>query len=177
MFFLLSETELKGLLERLGYSFGWEQMQRPIAYHLQRTAHESSLSNLIYAGATATLDRDTSWQLFTRALFTDCTGGNDSGTKTGIHLGAMAGTLHILHHCYLGLRVCDQTLYLDPSFPVHLNWLRVNLNHQGSDLLVEITAKHLDIIAAPGNTESVKIICQGQVAIVEPGTSIVIHLH
>lgn len=176
LFFLLSETELADLLERLGYSLNREQMQRTIAYHLQHTAHESSLSHLVYAGATATLDCDTSWQLFRQALFTDCSDGGGSSTKTGIHLGAMAGTLHMLHHCYLGLCARNETLYLDPSFPAHLNRLRVSLNHQCNDLLVEITAKHLSITAAPENRESVKIICQGQVATVQPGTSIIIHL-
>ncbi|MFN6565707.1 glycoside hydrolase family 65 protein [Dendronalium sp. ChiSLP03b] len=176
LFFLLSEMELTALLKRLGYAFDQEQMQRTIAYHLQRTTHESSLSRLIYAGATATLDCDTSWQLFTQALFTDCSHRDGSGTETGIHLGAMAGTLHMLHHCYLGLCARDAILYLQPSFPAHLNRLRVNLNHQGNDLQIEITAKHLGITAAPDNRESVKIICQGQVANVQPGTSIGIHL-
>ncbi|MEH2069066.1 MAG: glycosyl hydrolase family 65 protein [Nostoc sp.] len=176
LFFLLSQSELKALMERLGYSFDCEQMQRTIAYHLQYTAHESSLSRLIYAGATVTLDCDTSWQLFTQALFTDCSHRNSSGTETGIHLGAMAGTLHMLHHCYLGLSACYGTLYLDPSFPVHLNRLCVNLNHQGNDLQIEITQKHLVITATAENSESVELVCQGKTATVQPGTSVVISL-
>ncbi|MEH1834144.1 MAG: glycosyl hydrolase family 65 protein [Nostoc sp.] len=62
-------------------------------------------------------------------------------------------------------------------FVSNLNWLRVNLNHQGNDLQIEITQKHLGITSAPENSKSVKIICKGQVATVQPGTSIIIHLH
>lgn len=71
LFFLLPETELQALLERLGYQFDRKQMKRTINYHLQRTAHQSSLSPVVYAGALATLDGDASWQLFTKACFTD----------------------------------------------------------------------------------------------------------
>lgn len=177
LFFLLGETELTALLERLGYSFNREQMQRTLAYHLQRTAHESSLSHLVYAGATVALDRDTSWQLFTQALFTDCADGGGSSTETGIHLGAMAGTLHILHHCYLGLYPCHETLYLNPSLPSHLERLRVSLNHQGNDLQIEIAKNHLSITAAPENREAVKIICQDQTVAVQPGASTILSLH
>jgi trehalose/maltose hydrolase-like predicted phosphorylase len=176
LFFLLSETELTALFDRLGYALSREQMQQTLTHYFQRTAHESSLSRLVYTGATAKIDPEFSWQLFTQALFTDCSDGNDTGTETGIHLGAMAGTLHILYHCYLGLQIRRNTLYLNPSLPSDLNRLRVALNHQGNDLTIELTGKHVRLSADPENRNAIEIVCQEQVATLQPGASIGIAL-
>ncbi len=176
LFFLLSETELTTLLERNGYSFNRTQMQRTIAYHLRHTVHESSLSRLVYAGALARCDCEKSWQLFMETLFADLSGGSSGETKNGIHLGAMAGTLHLLQHHYLGLHAYASNICLDPSLPTSLKRFRVSLQHQGNDLEIEVIDNHLNLIASPINSSSVQIVCWGDVMDLQPGTSITFNL-
>ncbi|WP_428850558.1 glycoside hydrolase family 65 protein [Nostoc sp. ChiQUE02] len=176
LFFLLSEAELATLLERNGYFFNRTQMQRTIAHHLQHTVHESSLSRLVYAGAVARCDCEKSWQLFMETLFADLSGASSEETKNGIHLGAMAGTLHLLQHHYLGLHAYGGKICLDPYLPTSLNRFRVSLQHQGNDLEIEVIDSNLNVIASPINSSSVQIICRGDVMDLQPGTSITINL-
>ncbi|WP_334744654.1 hypothetical protein [Nostoc sp.] len=180
LFFLLSETELTTLLERNGYSFNQTQMHKTITHYLQHTVHESSLSRLVYAGAFARCDRlrrgaahrEKSWQLFMETLFADLSGASSQETKNGIHLGAMAGTLHLLGHHYLGLHAYGSNICLDPYLPTSLNRFRVSLQHQGNDLEIEVIDSHLNVIASPINSSSVQIVCWGDVMDLQPGTSI-----
>ncbi|MDZ8259286.1 glycoside hydrolase family 65 protein [Nostoc sp. ChiQUE01b] len=176
LFFLLSETELTTLLERNGYCFNQTQMQETIAHHLQHTVHESSLSRLVYAGALARCDREKSWQLFIETLFADLSGASSQEAKNGIHLGAMAGTLHLLQHHYLGLHAYGGNICLDPFLPTSLNRFHVSLQHQGNDLEIEVIDSHLNIIASPINSSSVQIVCRGDVMDLQPGTSITFNL-
>lgn len=175
LFLLLSEAEVVDLLARLGYSFDRQQMQRTIDYHLQRTAQESSLSRVVYAAALAKLDGDTSWQLFSQAHFTDLS-KDSTGTKSGIHSGAMAGTLHLLRHHYLGLQIRDRALHLDPAFPKPLDRFCLNLHHQGNDLKIERVENSLSITSAIENSESVNIFCRNQLTNLQPGQSLRISL-
>ena len=140
LFLLLSEAEVTELLARLEYSFDRAQMQRTISYHLERCSQESSLSSVVYAAALAKLDRETSWQFFSKAHFTDLF-KDSSSTKSGIHSGAMAGTLHLLRHHYLGLRILDRAIHLDPAFPDAINRFRLDLHHQGNDLNIQRVGK------------------------------------
>jgi trehalose/maltose hydrolase-like predicted phosphorylase len=172
LFFLLSPTEIQALLEQLGYTFARRQMQRTIEYHLQRTVHESSLSRLIYSGALANLDCEKSWQLFEQVVFTDLSGASSDEAKNGIHLGAMAGTLYILQHHYLGLQLYKGSVYLNPFFPTQLQYLRVRLQYQYNDLLIEKTDHHLHLTAADCNPSSMAIVYQGEARNLQPGESI-----
>lgn len=50
LFLLLPEAEVTALLARLGYPFDRAMFRRTVAFHEQRTRHESSLSRIVYAG-------------------------------------------------------------------------------------------------------------------------------
>jgi trehalose/maltose hydrolase-like predicted phosphorylase len=69
----------------------------------------------------AKLDCEKSWHIFTQVLYTDLSGDSSDEVKNGIHLGAMAGTLYILQHHYLGLEIHKGRIYLNPSFPAQLS--------------------------------------------------------
>jgi len=172
LFFLFSEAEIEALLQRLGYSFDQNQMQNTIAYHLERTSHESSLSHFVYAGAFSQLDREKSWQLFTQSLATDLFGKSSKDATSGIHLGAMAGTLYILQHHYLGLQVDRGKIYLNPSFPIPLKRLRVSFQLQSNEFQIEKIGDHLTVTAANTNQSSISIVYQGEAVNLQPGISL-----
>ncbi len=169
LFFLLSDAEVSDLLERLGYEFGRSQMQQTLKCHFQYTAHQSSLSNLVYAGALATFDIEKSWQLFDQVSFTDLSPEANTGTEVGIHLGAMAGTLHILQHCYLGLEIENGKICLNPCFPNQLERFCLNLHHRQHDLQIKKVGTELNIAAAPTNPNTVQIFYQGEPVKLQPG--------
>jgi trehalose/maltose hydrolase-like predicted phosphorylase len=171
LFFLLSVPEIQTLLDQMGHACDRTQMQRTVEYYFERTVHESSLSHLIYAGAFAKLDCKKSWQLFTGVIMTDLCGNSSGEVKNGIHLGAMAGTLYILQHHYLGLQIHKGSIYLNPSFPEQLSHLRLSLQHHYNDLEIEKTDHHLHITAADSNPSSVTIVYQGEAMNLQPGAS------
>jgi len=172
LFFLLSEPEIQALLQPLGSGCDRSQMQRTLEYHLHRTTHESSLSRLIYAGAFAPLDCEKSWQLFSQVLFTDLSGDSSDEVHNGIHLGATAGTLYILQHCYLGLQISKGTIRLNPSFPEQLRYLRLRLQHHYNDVLIEKTDHQLQLTAPSSNPSSLAIAYQGKTVDLAPGNSL-----
>ncbi len=61
LFYLLSAEELAELLERLGYDYDKELVQRNFEYYGLRTAHGSSLSRVVHAWVAARRDREVSW--------------------------------------------------------------------------------------------------------------------
>jgi trehalose/maltose hydrolase-like predicted phosphorylase len=176
LLFLLPEHELFPLMERLGYTFDQTQLQRTLAYHLQHTVHESSLSHLVYAGALSECDCEKSWQFFMETLFADISGASSGETKNGIHLGAMAGTVHLLQHHYLGLRIHNHSIYLDPSIPPSLRQLRMSIEFRDNDLTIEVTEDCIRITASSLNLSSIQVNCRGEATALEPGTTITAEL-
>jgi trehalose/maltose hydrolase-like predicted phosphorylase len=172
LFFLLPEYELLPLMERLGYSLDKTQIQQTLAYHLQHTVHESSLSHLVYAGALAECDCEKSWQFFMETLFADISGASSAETKNGIHLGAMAGTVHLLQHHYLGLRIHDNSICFDPSIPSSLRQLRMSIEFRDNDLKIEVTEDCLRITASALNLSPVQVVCRGDAKALQPGKTI-----
>ncbi len=51
------------------------------------------------------LNRRRSWSLFSEALESDVADVQGGTTSEGIHLGAMAGTIDLIPHCYTGIEV------------------------------------------------------------------------
>lgn len=172
LFFLLPEHELFPLMQRLGYVFDRPQLQRTIDDHLQHTVHESSLSRLVYAGALAQCDREKSWQFFLETLFVDTTGASRSEAKNGIHSGAMAGTVLLLQHHYLGLRIHNNRICLDPSLPSSLRQFCMSFEFRDNDLKIEVTEGCLKVIASALNSSSVPVNCQGEASELAPGDTI-----
>ncbi|WNZ27204.1 glycoside hydrolase family 65 protein [Leptolyngbya sp. NK1-12] len=170
LFFLLPEQELFPLMQRLGYGFDRTQMHQTITNHIQRTVHESSLSRLVYAGALAECDPEASWQLFLETLFVDISGASSKEAKNGIHLGAMAGTLHLLQHQYLGLRIHGDTICLDPSIPSSLRQLCMSFEFRSHDLKIEVKEDKLSITASFLNSDSIQLCCNGEAITLQPGS-------
>lgn len=176
LFYLLSEGEVRGLLERLGYPFDHAAFRRTADYYLQRTAHQSSLSRVVYAGALTSLDPNASWRFFERSQFIDLLALKGESTAEGIHLGAMAGTLSVLQHHYLGLSVQRGTLCLEPSLPEALSLLCFGIHFRQNELELELSPYHLTVTSAVANLESVEVMCSGQERGLEPGESVTFEL-
>ncbi|MDZ7781399.1 MAG: hypothetical protein U5K56_00100 [Halioglobus sp.] len=105
LFYLFSAEQLRMLFERLGYPFGDDTIRKNIEYYMARTSHGSTLSFIVHAWVLARADRAGSWHCFQEALDSDISDIQGGTTPEGIHLGAMAGTLDLMHRCYLGIEM------------------------------------------------------------------------
>ncbi|PXY28261.1 glycosyl hydrolase family 65 protein [Prauserella muralis] len=149
LFYLLSAEELRELLADLGYPWPGPALPRTIAYYFGRTTHGSTLSRIVHSWVQARTDRACSWDCFTQALAADIQDTQGGTTHTGIHLGAMAGTLDLAERCYLGLETRDDALWLNPRLPEQITRLATTLRYRGHSLHVTATHTKLTIAASP----------------------------
>lgn len=139
--YLLSDDELREIVERLRYPYDPDLIRRNADYYLARTSHGSTLSKVVHAWVLARRDHGTSWDYFLQALESDIADVQGGTTAEGIHLGAMAGTLDLLQRAFTGLQTREQQLWLDPVLPDGLTQLEFPIQfrrHHG----VHVTITH-----------------------------------
>lgn len=137
LFYLLSEEEIAGIIEHLGYTWDPLLPARCVDFYLRRTAHGSTLSKLVHAWVLARIDRDEAWRLFMEALESDVSDVQGGTTQEGVHLGAMVGTVDLLQRGFTGLETRDDILRFDPFLPEEISQLRFRIryrNHYGLEV-------------------------------------------
>jgi alpha,alpha-trehalase len=169
LFYLLPASELAALLERLGYHYDDELIPRNIDYYEPRTAYGSTLSRVVHAWVHARRNRHQSWQLFLQALYSDTNDIQDGTTKEGIHLGAMAGTIDILHRCYPGMELRDDGLHLHPVLPAELGSLGFSVRYRGHLVHLEFTTETVRVEVDLAEGEAITVDISGTRALVRPG--------
>ena len=172
LLYLFTPEELTGLFQRLGYSVNREVYQKTVDYQLARIAHESTLSRMVYAGALARLKNKEGKKLFEEAQQVDLLPHQDEGTEEGIHLGAMSGTLALLQHHYLGLRVRADTLEINPSLPEAINQVQMKICFRGAALVCDVHQGYLTVQLEAHNPTRIKVSCRGRMLNLEPGASV-----
>ncbi|KQC09741.1 MAG: trehalose 6-phosphate phosphorylase [Candidatus Cloacimonas sp. SDB] len=141
LFYIFSSHELEALFKKLNYHFEPKNIPANIEYYEQRTAHGSTLSQIIHAWVYARSHRELSWINFKKALKSDFEDVQGGTTHEGIHLGAMAGTMDLIQRCYSGLDIRDNVLWLEPTLPEDVtemnfsvrfrgHWINLTINHQ-----------------------------------------------
>jgi trehalose/maltose hydrolase-like predicted phosphorylase len=172
LFYLLSAEELAGLLERLGYDYDEDLVDRNFEYYSRRTGHGSSLSRVVHAWVAAQRDREASWDFFVRGLHGDVAGVRGGTTAEGIHLGAMAGTIDLLQRCYTGLELRHDVLFFNPVIPPELGSIEFDIRYRGYLLHLRFTTDmarvHLDPAAGAPITTDIR----GLRSTVRPGQTL-----
>jgi len=179
LFFLLSAGELAELFDRLGYDRDAEFIPRNVAYYEQRTAHGSTLSQMVHAWVHSRLERARSWDLFRDALAADINDVQGGTTREGIHLGAMAGTVDMIQRCYSGLETREDVLILNPRLPDELHELRFSILYRRQTIHIEIS--HAQVRAQlsadhAGHPTTVMADIAGHFTILEPGEMVEVRL-
>ena len=176
LFYLFSADELALIFDRLGYKFNPETIPANIQYYLQRSSHGSTLSHVVDAWVLARSDRAASWQLFQEALRSDIHDIQDGTTGEGIHLGAMAGSVDLLHRCYTGMETRGYVLHFNPMLPDELSRLKISLHYRGHRLTVEITHEMLKVCSQPQLADPITIAYRGHYRDLASGQSFEIRL-
>lgn len=166
--YLFSTEELSKILSRMGYDVSGDQLHRSVNYYFERTAHDSSLSDLVYAGALASFAPDRSWQLYRSGIDPDGEEGHSGGEK-GIHLGAMASTMDVLQRHYLGIRPCEAGLAIDPVLPQGVPPIRLSLVFRAQKLTIRFDGEGLRLESDPANGTIVPIVFRGRRMELHPG--------
>jgi len=145
LFYLFSETGLRGLFDHLGYEWDDDMVMRNLEHYDTRTAHGSTLSKMIHAWIYAKADPERSWAGFRAALLADVEDAQGGTTGEGIHLGAMAGSVDLVQRCYTGMEVREDVLHLDPVLPSGLDSVRLQIYLRGHPLGLEISNHEVDL--------------------------------
>lgn len=169
LFYLFSSEELGALFARLGYSFDPQSIPRTIDYYLRRTSDGSTLSRVAHAWVLARSDRAASWELCKAALSSDIADIQDGTTREGIHLGAMAGSVDLVHRCYTGLELRDGVLWVNPRLPDPMRRLLVLVRYRGHTLELVMTRDAVDVSAERSEIPSIKIAICGAVHVLSAG--------
>ncbi len=157
LFYLFSSEQLTRLFDRLGYPFHYETIPNNIDYYLKRTSHGSTLSRVAHSWVLARSDRSRSWRLFKEALESDVSDIQGGTTPEGIHLGAMAGVMDLIHRAYTGIETREDVLWFNPCLPDELEKLRMKLRYRGHSLQVEITQAKLKVTSLRCTEKPIKL--------------------
>ena len=176
LFYLFSKEELTELFENLKYNFKPEYIPENIDYYRKRTAHGSTLSQVIHAWVYARSHRDKSWKHFKEALISDFKDVQGGTTHEGIHLGAMAGTTDLIHRCYSGLEIRDDVLWFNPKLPDDIKEMSFFLRYRGHWMKLHINHDKLEIQFDKGWANPVTIGVNGKTHLFETNDKKVFNL-
>jgi len=162
LLYLFGETELIELLGRSGYQVDHAQLAATVDYYLGRTAHGSTLSRVVHASVLAARDPDLAWHTFREALDADLDDTQGGTTRTGIHLGAMAGTVDVVQRTFAGLRSTAEGLVFTPRLPSGLRSVAFRVRHRGQLLDIALDHQRLRLSAAAGDAGPVHVRVGGE---------------
>jgi trehalose/maltose hydrolase-like predicted phosphorylase len=194
--YVFSPAELQELIERLGYPHQAASIAKNSEYYIARTANESTLSRVAHAWTLSRVDRihaaelipfcrvtggdtgqEASDQVFFDALGSDYFDVAARGTtKTGIHMGAMAGTVDIVQRCYKGIVTRGDVLWIDPVLPRPLLRLSFTLRYRRQSLSFDIDHENVKVSAWHSTAKPVKIGFGKQVYVLNAGDTKIFRL-
>lgn len=161
LLYLFSADELTSLIARLGYPFDPGVIPDTVDYYLQRTSNGSTLSRVAHAWVLIRGNRPESWEMLVKAVSPDLSDVQGCATREGIHLGAMAGSVDILHRCYTGLEFRDNMMWLHPQLPHELGGLTFDIQYRGHWLQIACDHKKTSVLSSPGAGAPISISIDG----------------
>ena len=117
----------------------------------------------------AGLDADRAWDSFREALDADLDDTQHGTTRTGIHLGAMAGTIDVVQRSFAGLRFSGDTILFAPNMPTGLRAVAFEVLYRGHRLRVHLKDGHMSIASAPGDAGPITVRVSGADVVLPPG--------
>jgi trehalose-phosphatase len=173
LLYLMSATELRELLDRLGYRFHSDQVPEMVDYYLARTSHGSTLSGVVHTWVLARANRDRATEFFQQALKSDVSDIQGGTTSEGIHLAAMAGTVDLMQRCFTGLETRSNRIILSPHWPETLGVLAIPIHYRGLHLHLRVSGRGVIISVDPRDAAAgIEVECRGRVVELMPGTTV-----
>jgi len=176
LLYVLGHDQLIALLARLGYPVTEAGLSRIVDYYLARTVHGSTLSRVAHASVLAAADPQRAWATFREALDADLDDTQGGTTRTGVHLGAMAGSIDVVQRSFAGLRMRQDALVFTPRMPAELKHVAFRVRYR--DQLLDISLGHADLTVAaePGEAAPVTVRVGDKSVQLEAGRRVVFSL-
>ncbi|MET0932296.1 MAG: beta-phosphoglucomutase family hydrolase [Mycetocola sp.] len=171
LLYLFSADELRQVLLSLGYEFPPDAIPRTVEYYRERSSHGSTLSSVVHSWVEARGDRARSWGFLVEALECDLADSQGGTTHTGVHLGAMAGSIDMVTRCYTGLELRDGVLWLHPVIPPEISRIDFTVYFQQQLVRVTLNADLLRLSVFPGGAAPIMANVEGIAAQLSPGQS------
>lgn len=171
LLYLFSADELRQVLLSLGYDFPPEAIPRTVEYYRERSSHGSTLSSVVHSWVEARGDRVRSWSFLAQALECDLADSQGGTTHTGVHLGAMAGSIDMVTRCYTGLELRNGMLWLHPVLPAEISRIEFTLYFQQQLVRVTVDSALLRLSVFPGGSAPITANVEGIEAHLTPGES------
>lgn len=147
-FYNLDDSEVRGILEELGYKMNNDYLKENLAYYLARTSHGSTLSRVVHALLANMIgDSKLSWELYQDALSSDYNDIQGGTTAEGIHMGVMAGTVLIAFYAYAGLNLRGDKIRINPKLPKAWKELIFRFGFRGNRF--QLSVKHDEVLLTP----------------------------
>ncbi len=143
LLYVLGEDQLIRFLARMGYAVTSAQIAATVDFYLARTAHGSTLSRVAHASVLAQRDPERAWATFREALDADLDDTQGGTTSSGIHLGAMAGTIDVVQRSFAGLRITRDALDFAPRLPAELSRVDFRVRYRDQMLAVHLERDRL----------------------------------
>ncbi len=169
LLYLFSAEELRELLAHLGHALDPDVIVRTVERYSRTSTYGSTLSNVVHSWLEARRDRERSWRFLERTLQSDLADIQGGTTRDGIHLAAMAGSVDLLTRCYAGLETRADMLWFHPLLPSELERLEFGVLYRSHRLRLVVTHSSLEIRSAPGYADPVRIMVEGQPALLHTG--------
>jgi beta-phosphoglucomutase family hydrolase len=176
LFYLFSAEELKELFMRLGYKFEYETIPKNVMYYSARSSHGSTLCRVVHAWVLARSDRPRSMMFFAEALQSDVADIQQGTTSEGVHLGAMAGTVDLIHRVSTGIEVKGDVLRLNPALPQAIDCLDMRIRYRGHSLDLKLTRDSLTVRSRDRKVAPISLSIEGVVHDFVGGTTRVFQL-
>ncbi len=177
LFYLFSAEAIEEVFERLNYSFDRTCITDNIEYYVNRTAHGSTLSRIVFSWVWSRDNRQESWYHFEEALISDLRDIQGGTTPEGIHLGAMAGTIDLVQRCYTGLEVRDDVLWLNPILPHGIKGLEFKIRYRGHELSIDLEEERMEVTFDDAVwSQKIRIGINGQIQSIQKGQTRVFDL-
>jgi beta-phosphoglucomutase family hydrolase len=161
--YYLPRTSNQSTLSRVALAWVLSRIKPESAKRILKVAEDGysggqakkSVARPIVPGAVA---EDTPGGIFYAALGSDYYDVAARGTaRSGIHIGAMAGTVDIVERCFTGLSTRDEALWLDPKLPKQLVRLAFTLHYRGQSLHLDINHDRLQVQARHSSANPITI--------------------
>jgi maltose phosphorylase len=126
-------------------------------YYLARTVHESSLSPSIYSIIAAEVGKvDVAYDLFIRSSRIDLNNYNND-TEHGLHVTSMCGSWLSIIKGFLGLKILNNCIILNPFIPKKWISVSVRLSVLNRVLDLEINKYSININLISGSSIKIRI--------------------
>lgn len=169
LLYLLSADELRGVLARCGYTLAPADIPRTVEFYRNRTTHGSTLSSVVHAWVLARGRRHDAFRYFVDALESDVRHVRGGTTGEGIHLAAMAATVDLLQRCFGGVETRDDTLFINPYWPVELSPLAFEVCFRGHRLWLTVSGTGARVECPISDRGAIRVGCRDRTIALAPG--------